>query len=196
MNSSIQRDLRIVGFRLENVMKDTKNPNLGTRPVEFVDLTSVGNAKYTVVPMRIIDAQRDTTGLWGVIEPAYTAWKKGEEVPKNGTPLTSWQGITRQQIEAVRVHGIYTVEDVAAMPDATLQKMAGIGMASVREAARAWEKAKDTRAITADLAAKDAEIEALKQQMADLMALVAGDPTEEPVKRKPGRPRKEEAEAA
>jgi hypothetical protein len=24
---------------------------------------------------------------WSIVEPAYKAWKKGEEVPENGTPL-------------------------------------------------------------------------------------------------------------
>lgn len=194
--NDISRQLRIVGFRVVPVPKDTKFPNLGTRDVEFVDITSVGNAKYTVIPMRIQDAMRDTTGLWAAIEPAYNAWKKGMEVPTTGTPLTSWHGITREQIEAVRVHGLYTVEDVAQMTDAILQKVGGIGMHAVREAARSWDMAKDTRAITQDLAAKDAEIDALKQQMADLMEMMQGDPNEEPVKRRPGRPRKDESEAA
>lgn len=194
--NDVSRNLRIVGFRTAQVLKDSKFPNLGSREVEFVDITSVGNAKYTVIPMRIVDAKRDTSGLWEAIEPAYLAWKKGQEMPTTGTPLSAWHGITREQIEAIRVHGLYTVEDVAQMSDAILQKVGGIGMHSVREAARAWDKAKDTRAITQDLAAKDAEIEALKQQMADLMEMVGRDNSEEPIKRRPGRPRKDEAEAA
>lgn len=192
--SEIAKNVRIVGFRIANVPKDTKLPNLGSNEVEMVDLTTVGNAKYTVIPMRIRDVMRDTTGLWDVIEPHYTAWKKGMIVPTTGTPLTSWQGITREQIDAIRIHGIYTVEDVAQMTDDVLRKCGGIGMQSVREAARSWVKTADRREVSAEIAARDAEIEALKSQMADLMSLVQRDNTEEPIKRRPGRPRKEDTE--
>jgi hypothetical protein len=99
--SEIAKNVRIVGFRIASVPKDTKLPNLGLREVEMVDLTTVGNAKYTVIPMRIHDAMRDTTGLWDIIEPHYSAWKKGFEIPTTGTPLTSWQGISREQIEQI-----------------------------------------------------------------------------------------------
>jgi hypothetical protein len=204
--SEIAKNVRIVGFRIASVPKDSKLPNLGTREVEMVDLTTVGNAKYTVIPMRIHDAMRDTTGLWDIIEPHYSAWKKGFEIPTTGTPLTSWQGISREQIEAIRIHGIYTVEDVAQMTDDVLRKCGGIGMQAVREAARAWEKTADRREVSAEIAARDADIEALKQQVADLTALISRDNvsgditgTEEPIKRRPGRPRKEaedEVEAA
>lgn len=192
--NDIAKNVRIVGFRVANVMKDTKLPNLGSTEVEMVDLTTVGNAKYTVIPMRIKDAMRDTTGLWDVIEPHYSAWKKGMEVPTTGTPLTSWQGITREQIDAIRIHGIYTVEDVAQMTDDVLRKCGGIGMQAVREAARSWERTADRREVSAEIAARDAEIEALKQQMADLVGLIQRDNTEEPIKRRPGRPRKEDVD--
>ena len=195
------RSVRIIGFRVENVPLDPRQPNLGTKEVEFVDLTTVGNAKYMVVPWRVKDVMRDTNGVWEVVEPHYNAWKQGEAVPTSGTPLSAWQGITRHQIEAVRLLGIYTVEDMAAVTDATLQKLPGQNLRSVRDAAVAWEKAKDTRAVTADLAAKDLEIQELRAQVGDLMDLVRNMPTvakddEETVKRRPGRPRKEDAEAA
>jgi hypothetical protein len=195
------RSVRIIGFRVENVPLDPRQPNLGTKEVEFVDLTTVGNAKYMVVPWRVKDVMRDTNGVWEVVEPHYNAWKQGEAVPTSGTPLSAWQGITRHQIEAVRLLGIYTVEDMAAVTDATLQKLPGQNLRSVRDAAVAWEKAKDTRAVTADLAAKELEIQELRAQVGDLMDLVRNMPTvakddEETVKRRPGRPRKEDAEAA
>ena len=195
------RSVRIIGFRVENVPLDPRQPNLGTKEVEFVDLTTVGNAKYMVVPWRVKDVMRDTNGVWEVVEPHYNAWKQGEAVPTSGTPLSAWQGITRHQIEAVRLLGIYTVEDMAAVTDATLQKLPGPNLRSVRDAAVAWEKAKDTRAVTADLAAKELEIQELRAQVGDLMDLVRNMPTvakddEETVKRRPGRPRKEDAEAA
>lgn len=198
--NDIARNLRIVGFRVESQPKDQANPNLGSKLVEYVDTTSVGNAKYTVTPWRIVDVMRDTSGLWDVIKPHYDAWKKGEEIPTTGTPLAAWQGISRHQIEAVRVHGIYTVEDMAQMTDAVLQKVGGLGLAAVREAARAWDAAKDTRNITAHLAEKDAEIAELKAQMSDLMELIrsggaVAKDDEETVKRRPGRPRKEDVAA-
>lgn len=199
MSEDISRSLRIVGFRTEYNPIDPANPLLGMKATEFVDTTSVGNAKYTVTPMRIVDAQRATNGMWDVMKPHYEAWKAGQDVPANGTPLAAWAGIRPEQIAVLRQFEIKTVEDLAVLSDSILSRPGMTGLRSVRDAAVAWEKSKDTRAVASDVLAVKLENEALKQQMADLMALLGKDNTEEPVKRRPGRPRKEdtdEAEAA
>jgi hypothetical protein len=196
MSEDIARSLRIVGFRTEYAPLDPANPLLGMKATEFVDTTSVGNGKYTVTPQRIADAQRSTNGMWDVIRPHYEAWKSGQDVPANGTPLAAWPAIRPEQIAVLRQFDIKTVEDLASLTDSILSRPGMTGLRSVRDAAVAWEKSKDTRAVAADVVSVKLENEALKQQMADLMALLGKDNTEEPVKRRPGRPRKEDSDDA
>jgi len=194
MSEDIAKSLRIVGFRTDYKPIDPANPLLGMKATEFVDTTSVGNGKYTVTPHRIVDVKRLTNGTWEIVKPHYEAWKAGQDVPENGTPLAAWPAIRPEQIAVLRQFDIKTVEDLAALTDSILSRPGMTGLRSVRDAAVAWEKSKDTRAVAADVVSMKLENEALKQQMADLMALMGKDNIEEPVKRRPGRPRKEEGD--
>jgi len=56
---------------------------------------------------------------WEVVEPAYNAWKRGEEVPENGTPLAAWPGVNQDQTKFLKAKGILSVEQVAEMSDST-----------------------------------------------------------------------------
>lgn len=195
MSKELAASLRIVKFETRYPLKNPENPNEGYKEVDYVITTSVGNAKYIEVPQRIADIKRRTDGTWEIIKPYYEAWKDGQELPADGTPLAAWHGVRPEMVEVLRAHRIRTVEELAVLPDSSIDQIKLPGLRNVRDAAKAWEQTADKRAVAADLAAKDAEIDALKQQMADLMAMLKGDPTEEPIKRKPGRPRKEDPEA-
>ena len=191
----LRRDVRIVGFEIRNIPKDPAKPNLGYKAVEYVITAPRDGGKFTTTPQRIIDVQRSTNGLWEIIEPFYDKWKEGQEIPEVGTPLTSWNGVTNAQVEMLRSHGIRTVEDLANVTDGNLQRMEP-GTRFLRDGARKWIEDADKRDVATALAEKDAEMEALKAQMSDLMNLIARDNSEEPIKRKPGRPKRDEAEAA
>lgn len=183
-------DLRFQ-FRTEYLVQ----PDGSLKAVDYVDLTKVGQDKLYNVPQRMKDVMRETTGLWEHIEPHYNAWKAGETLPEEGTPLASWGGIPPAMAKALRSYDVKTVEDVAAMTETTLAKIGLMGLRDVVRAAKAWEEAKGTRDIAKALNEKDAQIQAMQDQMAVMMEMLqARDNTEEPVKRKPGRPRKEEGE--
>lgn len=68
--------------------------------------------------------------IWSAIGPAYEAWKKGFEIPTDGTPLAAWAGITADQANALRKLAIYTVEDLASLTD---DKFARVPMPNVRQ---------------------------------------------------------------
>lgn len=196
INNELAASLRILNFEVCEVPLDPSRPALGSKAVEYVNYTSVGQGKYTVVHDRIVDVQRRTDGMWQIVEPHYEAWKKGNELPDTGTPLLVWNGVLPSQRDVLKTHGIRTVEELAMVPDSLIDRIGLPGLRTARDAARKWEEGRDMRDVNKSLAEKDAEIEALKDQMADLMAMLKGDPNEEPVKRRPGRPRKDEAEAA
>lgn len=79
------------------------------------------------------------------------------------------------------------------MPDSILERL-GMGMRDAREAARRFVAASDTREVASQMATMQAENEALKQQMADLMAAMQGG--DDNPRRGPGRPRKDAEVAA
>jgi hypothetical protein len=47
----------------------------------------------------------------------YEEWQKGNELPREGTPVKTWAALNREQAIRLTAMGITTVEDLAAMPD-------------------------------------------------------------------------------
>lgn len=193
MSDELRASLRIVKFETRYPFIDQDHPDKGVKEVDYVITTSVGQAKYTETPMRIADVKRMTNGMWDIVRPHYERWKEGNELPEDGTPLRSWNGANPNQVEILIAQRIRTVEDLAMLPDSGLERM-GAGMRAVRDAAKRWVAASDTREVASQMATMQAENEALKQQMADLMASLNSG--EDSPRRGPGRPRKDAEVAA
>jgi hypothetical protein len=93
-------------------------------------------------------------------------WKKGEELPETGTPIKGWAVLSPAQQAAVLHANIRTVEDLA---QATEEGITAIGMGGRTLKARAA----DWLAARGDGAGKtSAELEALRQKVADQAALI------------------------
>lgn len=96
---------------------------------------------------------------------AYAMWQEGNEIPEEGTPLKAWPMVDPAQVEHLLYLKIRTVEALAQLDDAALQKV-GIGAVEVRNKARAWvEAAKGTGVTAAQLDAFRVENAALKDQV-------------------------------
>lgn len=54
---------------------------------------------------------------WALIEKHYDAWKKGQAIPVDGTPLASWPGCDPRLAEALKSRNVYTVEQFRDLPD-------------------------------------------------------------------------------
>ena len=67
----------------------------------------------------------------------YRAFKEGKEAPLSGTPLADWPTVTRSRVEELAFFHIRTVEDLAGVNDAQLQKV-GMGSREQREKARTF----------------------------------------------------------
>lgn len=110
--------------------------------------------------------------LWERIEPAYERWLKGQETPVDGTPLEAWPGLTKGQVDHMRLLHIRSVEDLAQCTDSALEKI-GMGARTLRDRARTYVQAKAGSAqIEAALAKRDEENEQLRAEVAELRALV------------------------
>jgi hypothetical protein len=125
--------------------------------------------------------------LWSQIEPAYEAWKKGQDIPAHGTPLAAWSGLTPDQAERLKMVGMTTVEAIAEASEAV---MANPPLPQMRELKKQAQMFLDSRESSA-MAARLAELEEQNAAMLEMLAEKAEEP-----KRGPGRPKKAESEAA
>ena len=84
-------------------------------------------------------------------ELRYAEWKKGNEMPENGTPLKMWPAITPADIAVLHAAKIHTVEDLAVLPESGFGSI-GMNARTLREKAQAWlgsgEKGKQAEEIT------------------------------------------------
>ncbi len=148
--------------------------------------------------------------IWPFIEPAYQAFKRNEEPPVDGMPLSRWGHLTPAQLKIIKDAEYKTVEDFATAPSGHLMKLPLPGILEIQKEAieflRIQGVMKDgpvPAQIAVQMTALDDENRELKARMAEMEEMFAQLRREEnePVRRGPGRPRKhpeqpEEAEAA
>lgn len=126
-------------------------------------------------------------------EAQYAEWKKGNELPREGSPTKTWSAITKEQQVRLYALGYSTIEDVAAVPDSGLGQVGPDGR-YLRDLARTWiteskDKGINARALAdanVKLDQQSERIRSLEQQLQILQAQLQ----EVPVKRGPGRPPK------
>ena len=179
------------------VIKFWSEYRVGKQPVDWVLLAPMGeDFERTQTPLRIDDIDPDkfperkrsgdgyefALARWKFIKPRYDAWKKGEELPEDGTPLAAWSGLTPDQVDILKSKDIRTVEEVAKSGVDVMAAMRFPNAQELPALAQAWLDG-------GTAAEKDAEIAAMKAQLATLTA--AMNENSEPPKRGPGRPRKE-----
>ena len=125
---------------------------------------------------------------------AYEEWKLGNELPREGTPIKTWQMVTREQSTRLVALGITTVEDLAQTPDTGTGQI-GLDGRYLRDMARSWiDEAKDkgvTAKALADANVRIADLEARIRELTKRMSEVDADDSP-----KRGRPRKQDTEAA
>ncbi len=159
----------IIRFEMQGVMNEAKSAEEG-RPVfedkEFVEIKSP-NDIFSVVHREVTREDRNT------YPQLYRAWKEGAADATTGTPLREWPPIAASQVALLGFKGIRTVEQFVEVSDDGCHQL-GHGYLTLRNAAVAWlKKANDGSAATkmaAELQARDSEIRALKQQVADIVA--------------------------
>lgn len=133
-------------------------------------------------------------------ELQFNEWRRGNELPRDGTPVKTWAMCSREAATRLIATGITTVEDLAAFPDSNLSVI-GMDGRYLRDMARGWiteakEKGANAKAL-ADANVKIEEQQAmigrLTERVERLAARLESDETETPPRRGPGRPRKDEA---
>jgi hypothetical protein len=155
----------------------------GKNPVDYVEFanasamtetgtflaTTVCRVKEVTPPAHAegptFDAVRQ---VWQYIGPSYEAWKKGEEIPEDGTPLAMWPGLSPEEAKVLARFEIKTVEGVRDIPEALFTR---IPLPRIRQKARMAKAFLDnsTKAASAKAQTEQASIiEELQRQIAEL----------------------------
>lgn len=130
----------------------------------------------------------DMAAKWSIIGPAYNAWKEGNTLPEDGTPLAVWPGVNQDMARALVSMGLRTVEDVRDMGDGAVSRLPFPNARKLPELAAKFLEGKDK-------AASDKENAELRERLAAMEELLnerlAEDKPQSEDKPKRGRPKKE-----
>lgn len=147
-----------------------------TKDVDFVVITPIGSKDR--IPRQIdewftqLDQQVREERIpldWAQqYKRAYEAWKTGQEIPLNGTPIKGWGLLSPAQQANVLGADIRTVEDLAQMSDEAMKRI-GMGALELREKAQAWLRSAGSQGKMAQEAAgNQAKIRQLEKQIESL----------------------------
>lgn len=182
-------DGALVEFYTEAVQNQAKTRAEG-RPIydehEFVKISVPGDQRTQVVrKVRESDKER--------FPKAYRAYQNSVETPETGTPLKEWNGISQSQFKELSHANVTTVEALAQVSDNNLSKF-GPGYHQLRDNARKYlASSKDEAAATAWMHERDKMLEEndlLKERIKAMED--AAKKSDEPAKRGPGRPPKQD----
>ncbi len=104
---------------------------------------------------------------WSQIDAEYQAYKAGHELPVNGTPLGAWAGILPAAADVLKRSGIKTVEEVARLSEAQIDKIHLPAMRDLRRSAKLFLENRDAAEAAQRETDRDREIEMLKQQLSE-----------------------------
>lgn len=144
--------------------------------------------------------RKDGDARKGLYDPAWVsefkaglaAWREGKVLPRNGTPLLTWERILKSRREQM-AQRFPTVEDLAAVPDSSLGDI-GMDGRVLRDMARGDIKAKtDLSPVVKELADANETIRRQAEQLAALTSRLDALEADDAPRR--GRPRKETADA-
>jgi len=150
--------------------------------VPYIKIISAGNTK-SVVHRRV---QLDETGNAPSDPQRFPRqWQQflnKQEQTFDGTPITEWSPLTKSQALELKGINIHTVEHLANVTDAVIDKL-GLGGQQLREQARTWLKqadgGKEVSRLTAENTVLKASVDDLKKQVADLASLIEKKTTPE-----------------
>lgn len=116
------------------------------------------NVKKGRVPQNHLD-------IW---TQAYDSWKKGQEIPVNGTSIKDWNILSPSQCKNLISAGCLTIEDLAQCNDEGLRRI-GMGAVDLKNKAKAWlQAAKDHGPIVMQVTSLLKENEQLKGSIESL----------------------------
>lgn len=111
--------------------------------------------------------------MWEQIEPAYKAWKDGEEIPVTGTPLGAWAGANKSQVKALKVAGIKTVEEVRDMPESMIGKVRIPDIRALITQAKIYLENQDKAQLARQADEQSKKIDGLEAKLEEALSMLA-----------------------
>jgi hypothetical protein len=128
------------------------------RKVDMVRIIIPGD-KHNIVERRVKQIDKDR---W---PKQYDAFRKMEEFVPDGTLIDTWPMLSRAQVEDLKYNNIFTVEQIAELPDTSLGSI-GLGGRLLRKHAQAFVETARKGSVPAQLVAEN------EQQRAQITMLV------------------------
>lgn len=114
---------------------------------------------------------------WEYIKPKYEAWKAGQEMPLDGTPISAWNGVTPEQAEVFKRNGVRTVEEISQLTDAHIERFPIAHMRQLIMQAKNFLTASDATRFAKVLSDREAQLKnqeiELNEQREQTKALLA-----------------------
>lgn len=179
-----------VEFRMENVHQEYESELQGKpvyKQVPFVKIYIPGDKTKTVDRPARMEGFADVPSDPQRFPRQWAAFQQGVKAVSEGFPLEEWTQMTASSVRDLHAINIYTVEQLANVPDSALDGL-GHGGRHLRDKAKAHLERLQDDSITARLVADKAE---LQRQIDELKATIS--PENE--KRGPGRPKKDVEDA-
>jgi hypothetical protein len=135
------------------------------RDADFVGITNPGSRDEFV--------KRCTKLTDPYHKQAYAQWKTTQQQPVDGTPLTQVPWLSQSQIKELNAINIMSLEHLAEMSDATIQRV-GMGGNDLRKKAQTYIKAATDTALVmrleTELQSRDRDIERLTKEIQSISA--------------------------
>lgn len=143
-------------------------------PADKVILAKIGDPQYRQEHWisRLSGERCEAPRIWNeLVKPAYEAWKRGEEMVQQGTPLAVLGFIAPRAIQQYRLLNVHTVEQLAMIEDADLPRL-GLEGRKHRDLGRKYLDAanSETATIAARQREQDDVIAAQNARIAELEA--------------------------
>ena len=176
-------NIQIIAFETEYVEK-TIDDVVRQVPREKVILGRIGDPQFRQEHWigRLSGERCASPVIWRAIKPAYEAWKKGEEIVEDGTPLAAVPFINKKAVDAYRQMNIRTVEHLSKVEDGDLQRMP-LDARKHRDMARKYLEVQgsETTKLARKAQEQDDTISTLQAKLAEMEKMVD-------VKTQPRRP--------
>lgn len=174
--------VRFTTEAVENKAETLKQGKWVGTDVEMVHITSPytkdEHDKKVTAWLALLDLQlmqgRIPRAHYDYYKAQYKAWKDGQEMPLNGTPIKGWPMISPAQQQVLISCRILTVEDLAGINDDGIRQI-GMGAVDMKGRAIAFlAQATDKGPLTMQMAATEARNRELEIKVNTLMAQVEG----------------------
>jgi hypothetical protein len=152
-----------------------------TKDVEFVTIMPAGDTKLKIDRQvdEWLQQTRDKVRQGNAnpehlayFENAHRAWKQNQEIPVSGIPIKTWPALSPSQVQNLLSSNIRTIEDLAAANEDALLRI-GMGGRALKERAIAHlAAANGVSAVAEENAALKAGMSDMRQQIAELTALI------------------------